>query len=131
MCCRCHLYPGTGGQSSQSPWTSGVKGAATTNLRALRTQKRKRGWTAREDRKKQECGRTKTDGRHGNRQRARTRTEAGTRRKVPGGICNIDGVAGGAPAKLPFTLQEKRGTLRCIQKLVGKPGRLAGGAGRK
>ncbi|KAJ1187124.1 hypothetical protein NDU88_003903 [Pleurodeles waltl] len=99
MCCRCRLQPGTGGRSSQSPWTSVVKGAAATNWRA---QERRKGKgegrrEKREERKKQECGRKKTDSRHGNRRRARTRTKVGTRRKVPRGIRNTDCGTGGAP----------------------------------
>ncbi|KAJ1150202.1 hypothetical protein NDU88_002998 [Pleurodeles waltl] len=117
MYCRCRLYPGTRRQSSQSPWTSGVKGAAATDSHAREDRKGKqdRRREGREERKKQDCGGRKTDGWHGNWKTARTRTEAGTRRKVPGAIGNT---CRRRTAKLPATLQEKRGTLRCDQKLT-------------
>ncbi|KAJ1162615.1 hypothetical protein NDU88_003083 [Pleurodeles waltl] len=41
MCCRCHLQPGTGGRIDQSPWTSGVQGAAATSSRARERRKGK------------------------------------------------------------------------------------------
>ncbi|KAJ1148555.1 hypothetical protein NDU88_001383 [Pleurodeles waltl] len=101
MYCCCRLYPGTCRRNNQSPWTSGVRGAAIIESSTRGDRKGEEdGWRReREKRKKQDCGGTKTDGRHSNWKGAKTQTEVGTQRKVPGAIGNTGCGAGGAQRK--------------------------------
>ncbi|KAJ1106155.1 hypothetical protein NDU88_003558 [Pleurodeles waltl] len=98
MCCRCRIQSRTGGRSNQSPWTSGVKEAAATSLRARECRKGKQavGGESEESgrsRSTEERRRTADMAIGGEPGRERRREPAGM---YPGGIRNTDSDAGGA-----------------------------------
>ncbi|KAJ1197427.1 hypothetical protein NDU88_001287 [Pleurodeles waltl] len=114
MCCRCHVQPGTGGRSNQSPWTSGVKGGAATRSRAGERHKGKktgrggggedgRGQIVEERRRTAETAIGEEPG-HGQRRRLDG--------KCPGHVRNADSGTGGAPRRFQS----------CFRRSVAQPG---------
>ncbi|KAJ1115777.1 hypothetical protein NDU88_003999 [Pleurodeles waltl] len=131
MCCHCRLQPRTGGRSNQSPWTSGIKGAAATSLRDREHRKGKNT----DGGEREKSGRSRSVEERRRAADTATAKEPGCEQrrepdgKCPGGIRNTDSGTGGAARS--FQPRFRRSVAHpgaSIEWLREKQGWLGGGA---